>query len=307
MPVLDAALVERPEAARRFLNAAIALPIPDLAGLVASGVPLWDAQAMLRRLSDAGEITTTGWTTAALGHYRTRVGESPRGPAVDLAVVEMPREKALRGGIEVLDDAELIALLLRTGTADAGVIALARRLLDDHAGLVGLARLSPAQLAGCDGLGPAKAGELAAAFELARRLAAAAMRARPVLARPDAVAALVAPAMAGLDHEQLWCLAIDARLGLIGEPRVCSKGDVDGTDGSPRLVFRHALAAGASSCIVVHNHPTGDPTPSTADRSLTARLVQAGRMLDLPLNDHLVIGAAGAWVSIRATHPECFR
>jgi DNA repair protein RadC len=88
---------------------------------------------------------------------------------------------------------------------------------------------------------------------------------------------------------------------------VVSKGDVDGTDAGPRAFFRLALAAGATTCIAVHNHPGGDPTPSAADRAATSRLVAAGRTVDVALVDHLVLGAAGRWTSLRRKHPELFR
>ena len=99
----------------------------------------------------------------------------------------------------------------------------------------------------------------------------------------------------------------DARSCLIGEPRVVSKGDVDGTDAGPRAFFRLALAAGASRCVAVHNHPTGDPAPSVADRVVTMRLHQAGRILDVTLVDLIVLGDGGRIASIRRDYPKCFR
>jgi DNA repair protein RadC len=309
MPALDAVLADRRAAAVRFLTAAVALDQPTVAGVVAGGVPHWDAQDLLGRLTRAEEVTDAGWSPAARQHYRAAIAPPPAPrPLIDgLPEGERPREKALAGGIESLDDPELIALLLRTGTADQPVLALARSLIDRHGGLVGLSRRTAAELADEDGCGPAKAGELAAAFELGRRLASAAMRARPSLHDPALVAALVATRMVSLPHEELWCLPLDPRLRLIGEPRLVSKGDVDSTDGSIRGFFRPAISAGAVSVIAVHNHPSGDPTPSAADRALTARLCQAGRLLDIPLADHVVIGAASAFVSIRQTHPDCWR
>jgi len=110
-----------------------------------------------------------------------------------------------------------------------------------------------------------------------------------------------------LDHERFWCLPLDPRSGLIGEPRQISQGDIDGTDAGPRAFFRAALTAGAASCIAVHNHPTGDPAASPADLAVTTRLVAAGRTLDVRLVDHLIIGDQGRFVSIRRNHPECFR
>ena len=107
-------------------------------------------------------------------------------------------------------------------------------------------------------------------------------------------------------RDRLWCLPLDRQSRLIGAPRVVSKGDVDGTDAGPRAFFRAALTAGAVSAIAVHNHPSGDPSPSAADREVTRRLVQAGRTVDVALVDHLVLGL-GAYVSLRRDAGELFR
>jgi DNA repair protein RadC len=230
-----------------------------------------------------------------------------RGRLARLRQIDLPREKALGSGIATLDDSELLALLLRTGLPDEDVLSFSARLLLEYDGLTGLARCDLATLVAIRGLGPAKAGEIAAAIEIARRIArVAARRERPLLRTPEQVAEHLALAMAVLAHEELWCLPLDARQRLIGGPRVASAGDVDGTDAGPRAFFRLALGAGASSCIAVHNHPTGDPAPSLSDRRATMRLVAAGRTLDLALDDHIILGAGGSFVSLRRVHPECF-
>lgn len=310
MPLaLTQALAERPDSTRRFLRAALAGPEPNLAAILAAGVPHWDASDLLRRLSAARELDAAGWSAEARAAYQACLAEPAPRPSRTLdglAEGERPREKALRSGIETLDDPELLALILRTGTADQGVIELARRLVDDHGGLPGLARQPVEELARERGLGPAKASELAAAFELARRLGSAALRERPELRQPELVAGLLAPLATGLPHEEFWCLPCDPRLRLIGEPRVVSRGDVDGTDAPPRAFFRLALQAGASGTIAVHNHPSGDPGPSAADRALTRSLVQAGRLLGLPLHDHLILGDGGRFTSLRRDEPGLF-
>ncbi len=121
------------------------------------------------------------------------------------------------------------------------------------------------------------------------------------------MAGLLTPLLGCLGHEELWCLPLDPQSRLIGEPQVISRGDVDGTDAGPRCFFRAALSAGATSCVAAHNHPNGDPTPSLADRAVTRRLFAAGRLVDLPLVDHIVIAAGGAFVSLLTSCPECFR
>jgi DNA repair protein RadC len=303
-------LAERRSAVVAFLRAATACDHPDLPALLAAGVPRWDADAWLRRLAQAGELREGGWDEAARTVYRGLVAETDAagdGALARLPAQERPRERALRGDIADLDDPELLALLVRTGSGDEDVIELAQRLLHEHGGLVGLARLDVGQLVEQRGLGPAKAAELAAAFELGRRLSTAALRERPVMKSPDEVAVLVAPLMAALGHEEFWCLPLDSRLRLLGEPRVVSQGDVDGTDAPPRAFFRLALRAGAVAAIAVHNHPSGDPAPSQADRDLTRALCAAGRVVGLALHDHLIVGDGGRFTSLRRDQPELFR
>jgi DNA repair protein RadC len=319
---LEGALRLQPDPTRRFLSAALSCPAPSPAELVAAGVPHYEAALYCRRLESAGELRGDGWTDAARRGYQALLASlaaeaetvAPAGaprPSRRLAQLreeDRPREKALRSGIKALSDGELLALLLRTGAGDEGVMELADRLLAEHDGLVGLARCGLDALAGTRGLGPAKTAEIAAAFELAVRIAQAGRRRdRPRLRAPEEVAAYLAAELVMLRHEEFWCLPLDARGCLIGEPRVASKGDVDGTEAGPRAFFRLALAAGAVSCIAVHNHPTGDPSPSGPDRAVTVRLVQAGRTLDLPLHDHLIMGDGGRFVSLRRVCPECFR
>ncbi len=313
---LASQLTTRPEATRRILRAAVAIDLPTAALLADAGIPRWDAVSAVHRLEAAGEVVADGWQTAARDGYRVLLADlvageasgSPGANALDRREeADRPREKALRGGIASLDDGELVALLLRTGSGDEGVLELAERLLHEHGGLAGLARLRVEELIEAKGLGPAKAGELAAACELGRRLASAALRERPVLATPEAAAAMLAPLATALAHEEFWCLPLDPRMRLIGEPRVVARGDVDGTEAPPRAFCRAALTAGGVAAIAVHNHPTGDPTPSAADLAVTRRLVAACRAIDIGLQDHLVLGDGGRFTSIRRAHPDCWR
>ena len=304
-PALAPQLASRREATVRLLRCALASDHPTIDSLVAVGIARWDAHDALRRLTQAGELTDAGWNESARSAYRTLLSAPSALEARDSG--DRPREKALRAGIDSLDDAELIALLLRTGAGDEDVLELATRLLHAHGGLTGLARLRVEELASEHGLGPAKAAEVAAACELGRRLASSALRERPVLATPEAVASLLAPLAAGLPHEEFWCLPLDPRMRLIGAPRLIARGDVDGTEAPPRAFLRAALAAGATAAIAVHNHPTGDPSPSAADLAVTRRLVAAGRTVDIAVNDHLVLGDGGRFVSLRRAHPECWK
>ncbi len=319
MLVLTARLTERPEPTRRFLRAALGAEPVTLASLLAAQVPHYDAVDYLRRLETAGELRAGAWVNEAREGYSLLLSDRPTTPVIALpeppvsralerlAEGERPREKALRSGIDALDDAELLALLLRTGPGEEGVLAFAQRLLHEHGGLVELARLDVSQLTEAHGLGPAKAAEMAAAFELGRRLSHAALRARPIIKTPEDVVALLTPMMVGLMHEELWCLPLDSRDRLIGLPRVVSRGDVDGTDGGPRAFFRAAISAGAVAALAVHNHPTGNPNPSRADLDITRRLVLAGRTVDIFLSDHLVLFGEGGFTSLRRVDPDLFR
>ena len=306
MPLALASLLTlRPEPTRRFLHAALPLERLALDALTAAGVPHYDGAEFLRRLESAGELAAGAWVAEARTAYLALL-DPPR--RLDrLPEQERPREKALRSGIETLGDDELLALLLRTGGGNEGVLEFARRLLTEHDGLPGLAGLDVGELCAAHGLGPAKAAEIAAAFELGRRLRLARRRERPSLRTPEEVVAVLGPDLCALRHEELWCLPLDPHSRLIGEPRQVSRGDVDGTDAGPRAFFRLALAAGATSCIAVHNHPSGDATPSAADRAVTQRLVAAGRTIDLALVDHVVIGDGGRFTSLRRADPGLFR
>ena len=310
---LEAALRLQPGAVKRFLEAALAQQTPNPTLLATLGVPHYEATLYSKRLHEAGELINHAWHAEFRAAYQQLLAkdgtskESPERKLDRLHAADRPREKALHSGVRSLSDGELLALLLRTGAGDEGVMEFADRLLADHDGLLGLSRSEIGTLLDARGLGPAKATELAAAFELANRVAnATRRRERPKLNSPEATVAHLGELVL-LDHERFWCLPLDSRSGLIGEPRQISQGDVDGTDAGPRAFFRAALTAGATTCIAVHNHPSGDPSPSAADRTVTVRLVAAGRAVDVLLVDHMIIGDGGRFVSLRRDCPELFR
>jgi len=151
-------------------------------------------------------------------------------------------------------------------------------------------------------LTPAGTKRLGAALELHRRMLRC-RRPRTALRVPEAVAEVMLP-LAGRDHECLWCLCLDARSQLIGEPIQVSQGDIDGCDAGPRLFFRNALRRGSATAIAVHNHPSGDCSPSAADVSVTRRLIAAGRVVDIDLVDHVIVNAGGGHHSLRRSHRE---
>lgn len=208
----------------------------------------------------------------------------------------------LHAGSASLSDEDLLALVMNQRRVGPEFV---RRLLFHHDGLVGLAGRDALELVR-SGLAPGSATRMAAVFELARRVSQARRRTRQSLKTPEEVVAALSASLVGKPHEELWCLPLDPKSQLIGEPRITSMGDVDGTDATPRAFFRIALSAGATSAIAVHNHPAGDPSPSAADRSATRRLVLGGRLVDLPLVDHIVLGDGCRFASLRRIDSTLF-
>jgi DNA repair protein RadC len=169
--------------------------------------------------------------------------------------------------------------------------------------LLGLVSHTESQLARTLGLKPLQVRRLSAALELARRLVSVPGSGRPSCRSGDEVAAIMHPLVL-IDHERFWCLALDGYRRLIGVPIEVARGDVDGTDASARAVGRAALRARASQMIVVHNHPSGDPCPSPSDVAVTRHLAAAGRIIEIPLVDHVIVTANGQWHSLRKSQPE---
>ena len=200
-----------------------------------------------------------------------------------------PRERAAEVGIESLGDAELVAIVLGTGCAGLPVGTLAASLLDEHGGVAGLARAGIGALCSSAGLGPAKGARLAAAVELGRRAVfAASLDASPRLPDRAAVEAWARPRLATMDHEELWVLALDGRHGLRAARRAAS-GGIHGLHVSARDVLRIALREAASAFVLVHNHPSGDPTPSDEDVAFTRAVADSGVIVGTPMLDHVII------------------
>ncbi len=207
----------------------------------------------------------------------------------ELAPDERPRERLFLRGASSLSNSDLIAILLNTGTAGEPVTVLAQRLLQEYGGLLGLMKLDATELAGIHGLGPAKAAKLKAALEIASRVVALGPDQRPQITSPDDVVNLVGIEMSSLDQEQLRVVIVDTKHRVIAI-RTIYQGSVNQAQVRIAEVFREAIRLNGVAIVVVHNHPSGDPTPSSADVALTAELVRAGRLLDVEVLDHLVIG-----------------
>ena len=202
---------------------------------------------------------------------------------------ERPREKLAAHGAASLADSELIAILLRTGMVGANAIQVARNLLQRHGSLRGLSRCRVDELAKVPGVGFAKAVQLAAAFDLGNRLARETL-ANQKIDSPELVNELVGGEMRMLRKEAMRVVLLDTRYHLIRVEEV-SSGTVNESIAHPREIFRPAMIASAYAMIVVHNHPSGDPSPSQADHSLTRRLAEAAELMQIKLLDHVIIGA----------------
>jgi DNA repair protein RadC len=202
---------------------------------------------------------------------------------------ERPREKLAAQGPAALTNPELIAILLRTGVIGTNAIEVARELLERYGSLRGLSRCSVDELSKIRGVGFAKAVQLVAAFGLGQRLARETLSNQKIDS-PELVNELVGAEMRMLRNESLRVILLDTRYHLIRIQEV-STGSVNESIAHPREIFHPAVASSAYAVIVVHNHPSGDTSPSQADHSLTRRLAEAAELLQIKLLDHIIIGA----------------
>ncbi|MGE5554481.1 MAG: RadC family protein [Betaproteobacteria bacterium] len=207
----------------------------------------------------------------------------------DLPPEERPQEKLWRTGAASLATRELLALVWRTGAGGRTALALADHLLAQVGGLRKLAAIPPAELCRIPGIGPAKAAQLLAGIELGRRLLALGPEERQPLRSPSDVAALVMPELRFLSQEHFRVVLLDAKNQVLALELV-SIGTLNSSLVHPRELFRRAIQACAAGVILVHNHPSGDPTPSAEDLALTRRLVEAGKLLGIEVLDHLIVG-----------------
>lgn len=223
---------------------------------------------------------------------------TPRGRAIrELPPTERPRERLAARGAAGLTTAELIALVWGSGARGLGAVDLAEEALARHDGLAGLARASELELVDLPGVGVAKAAQLTASFELGRRLAAAWPSGRWAVRSPRDVADRLLPLMGHLEREELRVVLLNTRNAVLKVVTVY-QGNVSSSLVRVGELFRDAVRINAAGAILVHNHPSGDPTPSPDDLHLTAEALAAGRLLDIELLDHLVIGH-DAFVSLR--------
>jgi DNA repair protein RadC len=215
----------------------------------------------------------------------------------DLAASERPRERLEKHGPSHLSVAELLAILLRVGVEGENAVQMAHRLLNKFGGLTGLHRATFEEVVMQHGLGPAKAAQIKAALELGNRMRLEAPDERPSINSPADAAALVQFEMSALEQEELRVILLDTRNRVLKIEKVY-RGSVNTSQVRVGELFKAAIRNNAPALIVVHNHPSGDPTPSPDDVAITRAILSAGKLLDVDVLDHLVIGQ-GRYVSLK--------
>lgn len=221
--------------------------------------------------------------------YHLKIRELPAG--------ERPRERLKHSGPASLSNSELLAIILRTGSAAENVLGQATRLLTRFGGLAGIARASFGELCAERGVGQAKAAQLKAALELGKRLTATQANEKTVIRTPQDVADLLMAEMALLDSEHLRVVLLNSKNHVISVSEVY-KGNVNASLIRPGELFREAVRENCPAVIIVHNHPSGDPDPSPDDVRVTEQIIAAGKTLDIEVLDHIIIGN-GRYASLK--------
>lgn len=207
----------------------------------------------------------------------------------DLPVDLRPRERLRREGAETLSDIELLAILLRTGTATFSAIDLATAMLGRFDSLKSLVQASVEELSSIKGIGLAKASQIKAALELGKRLAGAGAPVRVKISCPEDVVKLVMEEMRYLDREHFRALLLNTKNQVIFQDLI-SIGNLNSSTVHPRELFKNAIKKSAAALILIHNHPSGDPTPSKEDVEITRRLSETGKIIGIEILDHIIIG-----------------
>jgi len=231
------------------------------------------------------------------GVWFMKVKENAAYRITDMEVSERPREKMALVGPAQLSNDELLAILLRVGMEGENAVEMAARLLRDFRGLRGLYQSSYAELCSLHGLCPAKAAQLLAALELGKRIARV-ENSKAVIHSPQDVYDLVGYTMSLLEQEELWAIHLDTRNQFLSE-EVIYRGSANASSVRVGELFKTAVRINATGVILIHNHPSGDPTPSPEDVALTRSAIQAGKMLDVEVLDHVIIGQGGKFVSLK--------
>ena len=210
---------------------------------------------------------------------------------------ERPRERLIKYGTAGMSDAQLLAIILRTGGGGRGVMALAMQLLEEFGGLRNMDGAAIGDLLRVKGLGTAKIAQLRAAFELGRRLMRESLGDKPVLSSSRSVYSFFAPVVKNMKKEVFLCALLDTKNRFIREVKI-SEGTLTHSLIHPREAFKEAIRDSAASVIFVHNHPSGDPEPSRDDITVTEKLKGAGQIIGIAVLDHVIIGD-GRYVSLK--------
>lgn len=218
---------------------------------------------------------------------------------------DLPRERMQTVGSEALSDAELLALLLRTGGAGRDAVSVARAVLERANGLSGLPRFVRHESDAVSGVGPAKLASLAAAIELGRRLHGRRLLAGEPMRGPDQIHRHFHPRLRDCERERFLAILLDSRHRVLREVMI-SQGTLTASLVHPREVFRAAVRASAAAVVLVHNHPSGDPAPSAEDRDVTRRLSEAGRIVGIRVVDHVVVAERGYFSFCEAGELDSF-
>lgn len=213
--------------------------------------------------------------------YPTRIKDWPED--------ERPREKLMALGPEYLSNSELLAILFRTGSHKFSAVDLAKTILNQYGELHDLAETDFRKFFKLKGIGPAKAITLAASFEIGRRIASIPTKRKIKITSPDVIYQKFGPRMGGLKKENFFVLMLNSANILIRDQKI-SEGTLNASLVHPREVFQSAITESAASIILVHNHPSGETEPSSEDKNITHRLIEAGKLLDIPVLDHIIIG-----------------
>jgi DNA repair protein RadC len=217
----------------------------------------------------------------------------------DLPLAERPRERLQKYGAEVLSTPELLAILLRTGTSKMNVLELAHQLLSAFGGLRNLIKADMEDLKKIKGMGNCKAAEVKAAIELGKRIGSLDREERAVIRMPKDAAELIMQDMRYLDREHFRAILLNVKNQILDVVTI-SIGTVNSSLVHPRELFKDAIRTSSSGVILVHNHPSGDPSPSRQDKDLTTRLIEAGKVLGIEILDHIIIGD-NRYVSFKET------
>lgn len=215
----------------------------------------------------------------------------------DMAETERPRERLAHLGSQALKKEELLAILLRVGVSGENAVQVGDRLLKKFGGFSGLHRASFDEVCRQHGVGPAKAAQIKAALEIGQRLKLEEWKESPTINSPEDAADLVMHEMSVLEQEELRVVLLDTRNRVLDTVTVY-KGSLNSSQVRVGELFKEAIRRNAAAVIIIHNHPSGDPTPSPDDVTITRAIIQAGKLLDIDILDHLVIGQF-KWASLK--------